>query len=55
MSFMKQEIWYTRVLEIRPPFWFGPQVFVAYANKNVVIKLEFQTDNRMIYLRNFVW
>ena len=27
----------TRVLEIRPSFWLGPQVFVAYANKNVVI------------------
>ena len=43
------------ILEIQPSFWFGPQVFVAYANKNVVILFEFQTDNHKIYLWNFVW
>ena len=49
------ERWYTRVLKIRPSFWFGPQVFVAYANKNAVLFFEFQTDNRKIYSWNFVW
>ena len=41
---------YTRVLKIRPSFWFGPQVFVAYANKNVAILFEFQTDTPIICL-----
>ena len=41
---------YIRVLKIGPSFWFGPQVFVAYANINVVILFEFQTDNHMINL-----
>ena len=41
---------YIRILEILPSFWFGPQVFVACANKNVAILFEFQTDNRMMYL-----
>ena len=47
--------WYTRVLEIRPSFWFGPQVFVAYANKNVVIIFEFQTDNRVCVKSSKFW
>ena len=40
-SYSENHRYYTRVLEIRPSFWFDPQVSVAHANKNVAILFEF--------------
>ena len=44
---------YTRALVVRPSFWFGPHVFTAYANKNLISLFKFQADKRGKILKKF--